>query len=224
MPMFQSVSRAIAWIGPVLWSMACVAQSQSPAPQGRPDEFFEMRIRPLLAKNCFACHTGSRMGGLQVDSREHLLAGGKDGPALIPYHPKESLLIQAVSQTNANLKMPPQGKLKDEDIEALSAWVKQGAVWPVASVIEPSATKKGEYVIRPDQRAFWSFQPVRNPPVPKVRDQSWPKGAIDKFILAKLEEKNLKPVQPADKRTLIRRATFDLTGLPPTVEEVEAFV
>src|ERR1700724_2347918 len=142
MPMFPPVNKAIAWIGPVLWSMSCLAQS--PTPKARPDEFFEMRIRPLLAKNCFACHTGSRMGGLQVDSREHLLAGGKDGPALIPYHPKESLLIQAVSQTNANLKMPPQGKLKDDEIEALTAWVKQGAVWPVASVIEPGVAKKGE--------------------------------------------------------------------------------
>src|ERR1700680_898008 len=146
MPMLPSVSRAIALTGALLWSMACLAQSQSPAPQGHADEFFEIRIRPLLSKNCFACHTGSRMGGLQVDSREHLLAGGKDGPALIPYHPKESLLIQAVSQTNANLKMPPQGKLKDEDIEALTAWVMRGAVWPVANVIEPGATKKGEYV------------------------------------------------------------------------------
>src|SRR5260370_22587468 len=136
MPMFPSLSRVIAWTGPFLWSMACLAQSQSPAPLGRPDEFFEMRIRPLLSKNCFACHTGSRMGGLQVDSREHLLAGGKDGPALIPYHPKESLLIQAVAQTSANLKMPPQGKLKDDAIEALSTCVKSGAAWPPARVIE----------------------------------------------------------------------------------------
>jgi len=106
MQMFPSLNRAIAWSGILLWPMACLGQS--PSPQGRPDEFFEMRIRPLLSKNCFACHTSSRMGGLQVDSREHLLAGGKDGPVVIPYHPKESLLIQAVAQTNVNLKMPPQ--------------------------------------------------------------------------------------------------------------------
>jgi hypothetical protein len=183
-----------------------------------------MRIRPLLSKNCFPCHTGSRMGGLQVDSREHLLRGGKDGPALIPYHPKESLLIQAVSHSRETLKMPPQGKLKEEDIEALSAWVKQGAVWPTANLVEATAGPKGEYVIRPDQRAFWAFQPVRNPSIPQVRDQSWAKNNIDRFVLAKLDEKGLKPVRPTDKRALIRRATFDLIGLPPTLEEVDAFV
>ena len=163
------------------------------------------------------------MGGLQLDSREHLLQGGKDGPVLVPGDPEKSLLIQAVRQTHERVKMPPTSKLPDQQIDDLAAWVKAGAIWPESAPVVQPAAAGGEYVIRPDQRAFWSFQPVHKPAVPKVRNTSWPRTDIDRFILARLEEKGLSPVRPADRRALIRRATFDLIGLPPTPEEVAAF-
>jgi len=199
--------------------------SQGPPKDTTAEEFFETRVRPVLVKNCFACHTASKMGGLQLDSREHLLAGGKDGPVIVPGDPGKSVLIQAVRQTHERFKMPPSARLPDETIDDLSAWVKSGAVWPAdaATVTQPVA-QAAEYVIRPDQRAFWAFQQVHKPEIPKVKNTTWPHGDIDRFILAKLEEKHLQPVSPADRRTLIRRATFDLIGLPPTPEEVDAFL
>jgi mono/diheme cytochrome c family protein len=187
-------------------------------------EFFELRIRPLLAKNCYACHTGSRMGGLQLDSRESILKGGNSGPALIAGKPEESLLIQAVRHTHKRLKMPPQGKLNDEEISDLADWVKAGALWPETNAVASTAPKSKEYTITPAQRAYWAFQPVRRPEPPKVKELSWIKTPTDNFILTKLEEQGLAPVRSADKRTLIRRASYDLTGLPPTPEEVEAFI
>jgi hypothetical protein len=185
-----------------------------------PVEFFESHVRPVLSKNCYACHTNSKLGGLQLDSREHLLKGGNSGPAIVPGQPDSSLLVQAVRRTHERLKMPPQGKLSDDEITSLAAWVKMGAVWPT----NPAGPKSPAYAITPEQRAFWAFQPVRKPAVPNVRDSRWAKSDIDRFILAKLESQGLKPARPADRRSLIRRATFDLTGLPPTPDEVDAFI
>src|SRR6266404_1510798 len=196
---------------PMLLLLARLMTAQEPAA-----EFFESRIRPVLSKNCFACHTTSKLGGLQLDSREHLLQGGASGPAIVPGEPESSLLIQAVRRTHARFKMPPQGKLGDEEIDNLAAWVKMGAVWPTAPAAPPSA----EYAITAEQRAFWAFQPVRKPAVPDVKAAS----DIDRFIQAKLQSQGLKPVKPADRRALIRRVTFDLIGLPPTPEEVDAFL
>jgi hypothetical protein len=184
-----------------------------------PSEFFEMRVRPVLAKNCYGCHTSAQMGGLQLDTREHVLKGGKSGAAIVPGDPEKSLLIQAVRQTQ-KLKMPPNGKLADADIASLSEWVKGGAVW--GSSVTP--IKAPEYTITAQQRAFWSFQPVRNPAPPAVHDEAWVQSPIDGFVLSKLETEGLRPAHPADKRALIRRVTFDLTGLPPTPEEVDAFL
>jgi hypothetical protein len=185
-------------------------------------DFFENKVRPVLANNCYACHTNSAMGGLRVDSREGLLKGGLSGPVLAPGDPEKSLLIQAVRQTG-DLKMPKGGKLKPQEIEALAEWVKMGAPWPeTAKAITP--TNPGPDAITPEQRAFWSFQPLKQPAIPSVKDRSWPKTDIDRFVLAKLEAEGLKPVALADRRTLIRRATLDLIGLPPTPEEVDDFV
>ncbi|PYR43792.1 MAG: hypothetical protein DMF93_02165, partial [Acidobacteria bacterium] len=166
---------------------------QAAAPPASGD-FFEARIRPLLAANCYDCHTDQRMGGLRLDSREAL-----------------------------------------DDVSALVEWVRAGAVWsaaparsasnaaPAATPAAAAAPAAPAYVIKPEQRAFWSFQPLRKPAPPRVAHESWPKTDIDRFVLAGLEQNGLAPVGPADKRTLIRRATLDLTGLPPTVEEIEAF-
>jgi mono/diheme cytochrome c family protein len=183
-------------------------------------EFFELKVRPVLAKNCFSCHTASKMGGLAMTSREALLKGGQSGPSIKPGDPEQSLLIQAVKYSHSKLKMPPSGKLSEAEIEALSLWVKDGGEWP-----EHKAEVKAEgYRITAEQRAWWSFQPVRKPAPPAVKDKAWVKTPIDQFVLAKLESKGLKPVGPADRRTLIRRAYYDLIGLPPTHAEVEAFV
>ena len=197
----------------LLWATSLYAGDQEAA-------LFTSKIQPLLAHNCFACHTNSRLGGLRLDSRESLLAGGKSGPAIQVKNPDDSLLIQAVSHTHPRLKMPPTGKLKDEEIADLREWIKAGAEWPETPVTKALPA----YVITSEQRAFWAFQPVRKPALPAVQDERWVKNPIDRFILAKLEQNGLKPAGPAGKRALIRRATFDLIGLPPSPEEVEAFV
>jgi hypothetical protein len=183
------------------------------------DQLFEMRIRPLLVEKCYACHTEERMGGLQLDTREHAMKGGKDGPVILPGDPEKSLLVKAIRYSDVRLKMPPTGKLKDDQIATIEAWIKAGAVWPDGP---KSTATSAAYRITPEQRAFWSFRPIQNPAVPVVRDTKWAKSDIDRFILAKLQEQGLTPSAPADKRTLIRRATFDLTGLPPTSTELSA--
>ena len=200
---------------PIVFSLALWLRAAEPV------DFFEMRVRPVLANNCFACHTTSHLGGLEVNSREALLKGGNSGPAIVPGKPDESILIQAVSHTHARLKMPPGGKLKEQEIEDLRTWITNGAVWPETKIAAPPGKT---YVITPEQRAFWSFQPVRKQTPPAVGNKAWPKGSIDFFVLARLEAKGLQPMRPADKRTLIRRATFDLIGLPPAPEDVDAFL
>jgi hypothetical protein len=178
-------------------------------------------VRPLLAKNCYTCHTEARAGGLQMDHRDGMMRGDKDGPVVVPGKPDQSRLIQAIRYTGS-VKMPPSGKLPDEEIAILESWVRDGAVWGHASG-SSSKVPASKYVITPEQRAFWSFRQVKEPPLPQVKNQSWVRSPIDAFILAKLEQAGLEPVRPADKRTLIRRATMDLIGLPPAPEEVEAF-
>jgi hypothetical protein len=180
-----------------------------------PNDFFEMKVRPVLAKHCLSCHAGTKMGGLEMTSRESLLRGGNSGPAVQPGKPEESLLIQAVRQTHARIKMPPTGRLPESEIEDLVAWIREGAEWPHREAPPPA--------ISAEQRKWWSLQPVRKPAPPEVRKSAWATSPIDRFILAQLEAKNLRPAPPADRRTLLRRATYDLTGLPPTPEEVEAF-
>jgi mono/diheme cytochrome c family protein len=188
------------------------------------EEFFETHIRPILAKNCFACHTDSQLGGLRVDSRDSLLKGGKSGPAIIPGKPDESLLIKAVTHGDERLKMPMAGqKLSEEQISDLANWIRNGVYWPQHEVFA-AATGSGGFAITPEQKGFWSFRPLSKPDLPKVRAKSWIKGPIDYFILARQEAQDLQPVRMAEKRALIRRATFDLIGLPPAPEEVNAFL
>lgn len=182
-------------------------------------EEFEMKVRPLLARNCYACHTDARMGGLRLDSREAIVAGGKSGPAITAGDPEKSLLIDAVTHKRASLKMPPSGALKAEEIAILSTWIKTGAYWPVNA----GNTGRARGSITAEQRAFWSFQPVKEPALPVLRDMAGVQSPVDRFVLARLEAKGLKPAPPAARRTLIRRASLDLTGLPPAPEEVEAF-
>ncbi|MGQ0734208.1 MAG: PSD1 and planctomycete cytochrome C domain-containing protein [Acidobacteriota bacterium] len=217
-------------LGAILVAAVALRAAQSPPPPSPPQptapaatELFETRIRPLLAANCFACHAETATAGLRVDSREALLKGGETGPAIVPGDPDKSALMKAVQHADGFPRMPRgRAKLQAADIEALADWIRAGAVWPSAT--DPAPVASHERVITPEQRRFWSFQPLSKPTPPAVRDVAWPRTDIDRFVLARLEREGLRPVQPADPLTLLRRATLDLTGLPPTPEEIDAFL
>ncbi len=187
-------------------------------------EFFEKRIRPLLVERCYECHSAEAKkikGGLRLDTREGLLKGGDAGPAIIPGEPNKSRFIEAVRYKNQDLQMPPKSPLRPEQVRDLEQWVKMGAPDPRA----PSAQAAGKRIISIEEgRKFWSFQPLARVTPPVVKDATWAKMPLDQFIIAKLEKERLKPAPPADKRVLLRRATFDLTGLPPTLTELSAFL
>jgi mono/diheme cytochrome c family protein len=186
-------------------------------------DFFEKSVRPVLAANCQECHGATKhKAGLRLDSRAAILSGGDSGPAAVSGKPEESLLISAV-RYNATPRMPPKHRLSNAEIEALADWIKHGLSWPEAKVPVRVAATEGRKITEKD-REFWSFRPIANPPLPRVHDTSWPKRSLDFFVLGELETRGLHPVELADRLTLIRRATFDLIGLPPTVEEVEAFL
>jgi hypothetical protein len=192
------------------------------APTPEQLEFFEKRIRPLFVSHCQECHGEARVkGGLRLTSGEALQRGGDSGPVVVPGKPDESLLIDAVGH-RSDIKMPPKQKLADAEIADLKRWVEIGAPWPAEL---PNAKASGTpFTITPEQREFWSFQPVHEPAVPPVRNESWPVTGVDRFVLARTEAAGLKNSPQADRRTLIRRVTFDVTGLPPAPDEVEAFV
>jgi cytochrome c553 len=198
------------------------ARADVPSPAGA--DFFENKIRPILVKNCYPCHSSQApklKGGLSLEYRETVLKGGENGPALVPGNPETSLLIKAVRYTDTDLQMPPRGKkLSDDQIADLVAWVKMGA--PDTRALAKGAGDTG--VWSKERRDHWAFKPIRKQPIPEVQDTNWVANPIDAFVLAKLEKEGMKPAPPADRRTLIRRATYDLTGLPPTPEEVQAFV
>ncbi len=212
--------RAYLWAG--LWLAAAFPAARAAEPQG--SDFFEKSVRPLLANHCFECHGPQKpKAGLRLDSRAAMMMGGESGPAIVPGAPEKSLLVKAIHY-NDEPKMPPKGPLGAEQIAALSAWIKEGALWPETAVAIRPALKATGFHITPQDRAFWSFQAVADPPVPPVRDKAWPKTSIDHFVLARLEAERLQPAPAADRRTLIRRVTFDLIGLPPTPEEIDAFL
>ena len=208
----------------VLWLATFqLAAGQAPQPTASSVDFFEANVRPILVESCFPCHSKAEMGGLRVDSRDALLRGGSSGPAIVPGDPDESYLIRAMRHAPNAPKMPRgQAKLSDAQIAAVAEWIKNGAVWPSTTAAAPTAAPRDK-VITPEQRAFWSFQPLTRVEPPAVSRTDWAKTPIDRFILARLERERLTPAPSADKLTLIRRATLDLTGLPPTPEEIEAF-
>ncbi|WP_438481466.1 DUF1553 domain-containing protein [Oleiharenicola lentus] len=196
-------------------------------------QFFENKIRPVLIDNCYKCHsveTPRPKARLVLDTRDGLLKGGVSGPAIVAGNPDESILIQAIRYTDADLRMPPEehgGKLSDQQIADLTEWVRRGAPDPRVPAIaanKPTGDAAPAHSYGGDGRDHWSFQPVKNPAVPSVKDSGWGQSPIDNFVLAKLENQNLHPNAIADKRTLIRRATFDLTGLPPTEDDIQNFI
>jgi hypothetical protein len=189
-------------------------------------EFFEKKIRPILVERCHSCHSESATklkGGLRLDSLDAALKGGDSGPALVPGNPGKSRLVEAVTYQNVDLRMPPKGKLPAEQIADLREWVKRGAPWPKG---EPAAgtPKRASFDLAQRKADHWAWQPLRTDAAPAVKNAAWPKRSLDRFLLAKLEERGLEPAPPADPRTLIRRLAFDLRGLPPTPAEVDAFV
>ncbi len=223
-PRWELMYRLIVLRSGTFFTLAFAASSvlhgQS-SPSASP-EFFENKIRPILANSCYGCHTNSAMGSLRLDSLEAMEKGGKHGAAIVPGDPGNSLLIKAVLQADPKLKMPMGSKLKDSEIADLIAWVKAGPTWPKSAEPAPAAAN-GKYVISPERRAFWSLTPIQNPPTPTVKDARWVKTPIDRFVLARLEKEGLRPVGQASKRNLLRRATLDVTGLLPTPEEYDEF-
>ncbi|MFO0802785.1 MAG: PSD1 and planctomycete cytochrome C domain-containing protein [Gemmataceae bacterium] len=184
-------------------------------------EYFEKKVRPLLLQHCTTCHGKEKQKGeLRLDSREAMLKGGDNGPSVKPGDPDKSLLIKAIRYTDADLKMPKKAKLSDAEIEIFTEWVKGGAPWPAGGTATPTGPGD-KFDLQARAKAHWSFQPIANPPVPAVANAKTP---IDAFLLAKLNAAGLSFSSPADKRTLIRRAKFDLTGLPPTPPEIDAFL
>ena len=194
------------------------------ADDGSSQEFFEKKVRPLLSGNCYNCHSAfnNSMGGLRVDDRDGLVTGGGRGPAVVPGHPEKSLLIRAVQHRDDVPKMPPNKKLSDEEIADLEKWIADGAFWPAARLPDSIGSHEAEY--QHLRQSHWAWQALRNVEVPAVQDQSWPRSDVDRFVLARLEQQGLKPVHDAKRLALIRRVSFDLTGLPPTPEEIDSFV
>ena len=189
-------------------------------------EFFEKKVRPLLIANCAKCHNpNAKVAELDLTTAEGFARGGESGPLINKEHPEESRLLKVIGYDD-KLKMPPTGKLKDADLAIIAEWVKAGAPWPnaKATVAETKAAPKSTREFTDEEKKFWAYQPLANPAVPKVKNSDWVKSPVDAFILAKLEEKNLSPAPRADKLTLLRRATYDLTGLPPTETEIKDFL
>lgn len=205
---------------PLLIAIALHAEEtpQSPSPAGV--RFFEQKIRPVLLKHCYSCHSAEAKksrGGLLVDSRAALLKGGDAGPAVVPGKPLESLLLKAIRHDG--LMMPPKDRLSAEVVADFEAWIKMGAP-------DPRDGKAATSVAGIDLAAgkqFWSFRPPVHVPVPAVKDSDWPRGDLDRFVLAALERQSIRPVRDAEAMVWLRRVTFDLTGLPPSAEEIASF-
>jgi hypothetical protein len=212
----QSLLRGhAAWFFPaVVLAMNNVALAVDPT------DFFEAKIRPLLVERCEECHGAKKQkGGLRLDSKAGWQTGGDTGAALKPGDPEASLLIKAVRYGDKDLQMPPKRQLAPEEVAALEQWIKLGAPDPRAE----AKTALAAGVDIEAGRRHWAFQPLANPTVPELPEDPGSRQEIDRFVLARLRAAGLEPSRPADRRTLIRRATFDLTGLPPSNEEVEAF-
>jgi hypothetical protein len=220
---FPLLNPALAWAA-VLLPFATIVAIE-PAKPDSGIEFFEKKIRPVLADKCYHCHSADAekiKGGLTLDTREGSRRGGENGPAVVPGDVDASLLVEAIRFHNKDLAMPPQksgGKLPDDVIKDFEQWVQMGAPDPRDGAAKLTK-KQDSWQAAKD---WWAWQPPKKSPVPAVKDAAWPKGDIDRFLLAALEAKSLKPVGDAEKLTLLRRVTFDLTGLPPTPQAISAF-
>jgi hypothetical protein len=188
-------------------------------------EFFEKKIRPVLVAECYECHNAEKTkGGLRLDSREGWQKGGDTGAAIVPGDPTKGLLMESIRHLDPDLKMPDKApKLEDSVIADFEKWIAMGAPDPRDAPPAPQAAKPTWADLLELRKRWWSLQPVQKPAVPAVKDAAWSEHPVDRFLLAKMEAKNLAPAAPADARSFIRRLTFTLTGLPPTPEEADAF-
>ena len=218
--------RRILTLAPAALGLLLGTMAPAKEPEPAQAEFFEKAIRPILVERCQKCHgEAAPKGGLSLLSRAGLMQGGDSGPAAVEGKPEESPLIHAVRYVDEP-RMPPKKRLAEPEIDAITKWVEMGLPWPesAADPAAPSAeaapSAAPTFAITDEQRAFWSFRPVIDPPLPAAIAST----PVDRFLLAKLAEKGFRPAPPADKRTLLRRATFDLIGLPPAPEEVDAFL
>ena len=202
--------------------MTCSHLAAAEATSGGNDKLFEGQIRPLLLEKCVKCHGDDKSeSGLRLDSRAALMQGGDSGPAIVPGDPAKSLLVSALKH-DGGIEMPPGTFLPGDQIAVVEKWIEDGAPWPDdGSAAGPKKTRSGEPT--DEERSHWSFQPLADPPVPQVAAAGGAMHPIDAFLAAKLAEKGLQPVGPADRRTLVRRTTFDLTGLPPAPADVDSF-
>ncbi|MBI4662172.1 MAG: PSD1 domain-containing protein, partial [Verrucomicrobia bacterium] len=226
-PTVSSVDHALRWTlpGVILAWFSCGVRMLAADDMGI--EFFEKKIRPVLAEYCYECHshTAKKLkADLYLDHREGLLQGGESGVAVVLGEPDKSRLIEAIRYTNSDLQMPPKKKLPEAVIADLVEWIKMGAPWPEEPKLQIADSNRENPEAEKRKRDHWAWQPIRDYTPPAVKNMDWPRSPIDHFILAKLEEKALKPAPQADRRMLIRRAYFDLTGLPPSLLAVEDFV
>ena len=199
--------------------------AQDAQPSTADVDFFETRIRPVLVKHCYECHSADSetlQGNLRLDTREAMRRGGDTGPAVTPHDVDASLLVGALRYEG--LEMPPEGKLPETVVADFVEWIQRGAADPRDGPARDEAPSRDAGIDFEAARAHWAYQPIRRPAIPDVRDAAWPASPIDSFVLARLEAAGLAPSATADRRTLIRRATYDIHGLPPTFEEVSAFV
>ena len=224
------VSGGLLAIGAITGVQARQEKSASAAITPQQAMFFESKVRPVLIANCYSCHAGKNIrADISLDSPTALLKGNAHGPVLVPGDPEKSVLIHVLNY-DGKVKMPPAGKLRAEEIAALTAWVKMGAPWPEAAKptgTQPAAAASGgkpEKIVSAKDKNTWPFKPFSKPALPPVKNSAWCQSPIDRFILAGLEAKGLKPAPPAAKKDLIRRAYFDLIGLPPTPAQVDAFL
>ena len=207
-------------VTPIVAALSAVCAASAAGPDAGSFEFFEKRVRPVLAERCYECHGEKKQkGGLRLDSAAAVTRGGDSGPVLVPGKPSDSLLIKGITWSEPDFQMPPKNKLSDSEIAALTEWVKLGApdprTNPAPSVVDSKSTTASNH---------WAYQPLKKVAPPQTKNLSWPRTDIDRFILANLEAKLIRPNAEADRATLIRRAYYDLIGLPPTPEQVDEFV
>jgi hypothetical protein len=215
--------RAVVFI---IGLLLCWSASGAEQPPETDLQFFETRVRPVLAERCYQCHSVNAQklkGGLLLDSRAGALKGGETGKVISPGDARASRLVEAINYQNVDLQMPPKGKLPPNQIEDLTRWVQMGAPWPKEPAPLPAAARLG-FDLEARKAKHWAWRPIRAVAPPDVQNTQWARDPIDRFVLARLEGSQLAPAAQADRRTLIRRASFDLIGLPPTPAEVEAFV
>jgi hypothetical protein len=212
-----ALTRLVGW---AVCGAVCGSRLLAAEPSPEDLEFFEKQVRPILVESCQQCHGARKQeGGLRLDSREGVLKGGDSGAVVAERKPDESLLVEAI-RYKSDLKMPPKTRLSDEQVAILGEWVRRGIPWPA----EGPRTRPEDFDLEARKAKQWALQPVSEPSPPDVKSESWCRSAIDRFILARLEAAGVTPAAPAEKSTLIRRAYFDLIGLPPTEADIDAFL